>query len=61
MGQRIGLRREDMYRWERRVPLIPQDTRELVVKNGVEAIVQSSTKRVFTDWPERGTMWGRRR
>jgi hypothetical protein len=38
-----------MYTWERRVPLIPQDAKELVEKDGLEIVVQSSHKRVFTD------------
>lgn len=49
MSQRIGIRREDMYEWERRVPLIPQDARELAADHRLEIIVQSSRKRVFTD------------
>ncbi len=49
MGHRIGIRREDMYRWERRVPLIPEDARELAQKHGIEIIVQPSPKRTFAD------------
>lgn len=49
MVYRIGIRREDSYRWERRVPLIPQDAKELAQKCGIEIIVQSSPKRAFTD------------
>ncbi len=48
-GRSIGIRREDMYALERRVPLTPKDVHELAQKHGVEVIVQSSLKRVFTD------------
>ena len=44
----IGIRREDMYAWERRVPLVPDDARELV-ENGLDLVVQSSPKRAFGD------------
>lgn len=46
---RIGIRREDMYAWERRAPLIPQDAKELLDNDGLEIVAQSSDKRVFTD------------
>jgi len=49
MGYQIGIRREDRYKWERRVPLIPQDAKELAQKHGIEIIAQPSTKRVFAD------------
>jgi len=45
---KIGIRREDMYEWERRTPLIPQDSHDLVQQHGVEILAQSSDKRVFT-------------
>jgi len=48
MNKRIGIRREDMYAWERRTPLTPQDARELVEENALEILAQSSDKRVFT-------------
>ncbi len=48
LAHRIGIRREDMYAWERRAPLTPQDAKELVDK-GLEIVAQSSDKRVFTD------------
>jgi len=44
----VGIRREDMYHWERRTPLVPEDARELA-DSGIEIIVQSSNKRAFTD------------
>jgi hypothetical protein len=46
---RIGIRHEDMYHWERRVPLIPQHLRELTDESGLSFRIQSSDKRVFTD------------
>ena len=49
MTNRVGIRREDMYQWERRVPLIPQDARELAQNHAIEIVVQSSPKRVFSD------------
>jgi saccharopine dehydrogenase (NAD+, L-lysine-forming) len=45
----IGIRREDKNRWERRVPLIPVDTRELIREHGIEIRLQPSSIRVFSD------------
>jgi alpha-aminoadipic semialdehyde synthase len=49
MGHRIGLRREDMYQWERRVPLVPDDLHVLSESDGLSFRVQSSERRAFTD------------
>ncbi|MCK4392944.1 hypothetical protein KAX17_08570, partial [Candidatus Bipolaricaulota bacterium] len=49
MTQRVGIRREDKYPWERRVPLIPQDVKKLVEKDRLEIVAQRSQKRIFTD------------
>ncbi len=49
MVDRIGIRREDMYHWERRVPLIPDDLRALSDEIGIVFRVQSSDKRAFAD------------
>jgi len=49
MNRKIGIRREDINRWEKRVPLIPSHARELAEKHGLEFRVQPSTIRVFTD------------
>ncbi|MCX6096115.1 MAG: bifunctional lysine ketoglutarate reductase /saccharopine dehydrogenase family protein [Candidatus Bipolaricaulota bacterium] len=49
MPTKIGIRREDLYQWERRAPVIPEDARELRLKHGIEVVVQSSAKRVFTE------------
>ena len=48
MALRIGIRREDKNRWERRTPLTPDHVRELSRK-GIEFLVQSSANRVFQD------------
>lgn len=49
MEKIIGIRREDKNKWERRVPLIPEDVKELKEKYGVTTIVQPSKIRIFTD------------
>ncbi|MBM3294624.1 MAG: hypothetical protein FJY82_08865 [Candidatus Aminicenantes bacterium] len=49
MPPKIGLRREDKNRWERRAPLIPSHIRELRTEHGLEFVVQPSSIRVFRD------------
>ena len=49
MDPKIGIRREDINRWEKRVPLIPSHVRELAEKHGLDFRIQPSTIRVFTD------------
>ncbi len=49
MGTVIGIRREDKNKWERRVPLVPNDLAELEKNNDVDFIIQPSPIRVFTD------------
>ena len=49
MGKIIGIRREDKNEWERRVPLIPEDVKELKEKYGIETVIQPSDIRVFSD------------
>ena len=46
---RIGIRREDKSRWERRVPVTPDDATQLKKEQGVEVWVQPSPIRVFTE------------
>ncbi|HEX38087.1 MAG TPA: hypothetical protein ENG70_04420 [Candidatus Cloacimonetes bacterium] len=46
---KIGIRREDKSRWERRVPLIPEHVTLLKEKYNIETVVQPSSIRVFTD------------
>ncbi len=49
MVHTVGVRKEDRYAWERRVPLVPADAAELQRKHGIRVIVQSSEKRAFPD------------
>jgi alpha-aminoadipic semialdehyde synthase len=49
MKTRLGIRREDINKWERRVPLIPSHARDLVEHHSLEIIVQPSEIRVFAD------------
>ncbi len=48
MGAIVGIRHEDKYELERRVPLVPEDVRELV-NDSVEIHVQTCPKRIFKD------------
>jgi len=48
-SQCVGLRREDMYHWERRTPLIPAHVKELAQQTELEFIVQSSDMRAYSD------------
>ncbi len=45
----IGIRREDKNKWERRVPLVPNDVLELGEKYGIKTIIQPSEIRIFSD------------
>jgi len=45
----LGIRREDKNPWERRVPLIPVHTRELLRQLPLEITIQPSPIRVFAD------------
>ncbi len=45
---RIGIRREDKSRWERRSPLTPTQVQQITGR-GIEVKVQSSAVRIFTD------------
>jgi len=49
MSVRIGIRREDKNRWERRVPIIPKHASQLQEKHDIEVWVQPSNIRVFPD------------
>lgn len=49
MKIRIGIRREDKNRWERRIPLIPSHVREIIQDHSLEIWMQPSAIRVFTD------------
>ena len=45
---RIGIREEDMYAWERRVPIVPSDAAALR-DEGIDLVVQRSSKRAFSE------------
>ena len=45
----IGIRKEDKYEMERRVPLTPKHVERLIKQYKLKVIVQSSDKRVFRD------------
>lgn len=49
MDVRIGIRRENKNRWERRVPLAPEDLAALQKDQGLHFVVQPSDVRVFAD------------
>jgi saccharopine dehydrogenase (NAD+, L-lysine forming) len=49
MGLRIGIRRENKNKWERRVPLVPSDLAELQQAHGLKFVVQPSEIRTFSD------------
>jgi alpha-aminoadipic semialdehyde synthase len=49
MDAKIGIRREDKSRWERRVPITPDKVRELRESHGIEFYVQPSPARVFRE------------
>jgi len=49
MNACIGIRREDKSRGERRIPVTPEDARELKEEHGVEVYVQPSPIRAFSE------------
>jgi alanine dehydrogenase len=49
MNTKFGIRREDINKWEKRVPLIPSHARELADKDAVEFRIQPSEIRIFND------------
>lgn len=58
MKKYLGIRREDKNKWERRVPIIPEDLKELRDVHGIEAVVQPSQLRIYPDntFTENGAM-----
>lgn len=46
---KIGIRHEDKYKLERRSPLVPADVSELARNEKIPMVVESSSKRIFTD------------
>ena len=49
MSGKIGIRREDKNRWERRVPLTPEHIETLKQNHDIDTIIQPSEIRVFSD------------
>lgn len=49
MKKVLGIRREDKNKWERRVPIIPEDLKGLKDVYGIDAIVQPSQIRIYPD------------
>ena len=49
MKSRIGIRREDKNEWEKRVPLVPDDIRQLIEEKQLDFIVQPSPIRIYED------------
>ena len=49
MTKLLGIRREDKNIWEKRVPLIPEDVKELKDKYGIETVIQPNDNRAFSD------------
>ena len=49
MKKMLGIRREDKNKWERRVPFIPEDLKELKEVYGIDATVQPSEIRIYPD------------
>jgi alpha-aminoadipic semialdehyde synthase len=49
MKKIIGIRYEDKYVMERRVPLIPIHVRKLVMEQGLQVYIETSAKRVYED------------
>jgi alanine dehydrogenase len=49
MKYRIGIRREDKNKWERRVPLTPEHVKELREDHSIEVWLQPSPIRIFLD------------
>lgn len=47
--KKIGIRYEDKYVMERRVPLVPAHLKKLIEDDGLEFSVETSAKRVFSD------------
>lgn len=45
----LGIRREDKNKWEKRVPLVPDDIRFLNDKFGIKTLIQPSEIRTFAD------------
>ena len=49
MNKKIGIRHEDKYVMERRIPIVPGHVEKLIKDKGLEFYIQASPKRVFSD------------
>ncbi len=49
MNNIIGIRLENKNIWEKRVPIVPNDMKDLINKESIDFIVQSSSIRAFKD------------
>ena len=49
MKKILGIRREDKNKWERRVAITPDHTKELKEKYGIKTVIQPSKIRIFKD------------
>ncbi len=49
MAGTIGVRAEDKSRWERRVPLVPDDLRRLAGEHPLRFVVEPSQRRIYDD------------
>lgn len=49
MPRSLGIRHEDVSATERRTPLVPADVTTLIHNTGVEILVESSGRRIFSD------------
>ncbi|MFX1282873.1 MAG: bifunctional lysine ketoglutarate reductase /saccharopine dehydrogenase family protein [Promethearchaeota archaeon] len=49
MKNKVGVRLENKNVWERRVPIVPNDMKELINKESIDFVVQSSSIRAFKD------------
>ena len=49
MSKFIGIRHEEKYAMERRAPLVPHHVKQLIEAKKLDFVVQSSTKRIFSD------------
>jgi alpha-aminoadipic semialdehyde synthase len=49
MNNKIGIRLENKNIWERRVPIVPNDMKDLIDKESIDFVVQSSSIRAFED------------
>jgi alpha-aminoadipic semialdehyde synthase len=49
MKYKLGIRREDKNKWERRTPLVPKDVKELIDGQRIGICLQPSPLRIFPD------------